>query len=103
VLHGHNHLNMLAVRLWRAGEIPVVGVASASVARGRRREALGRYNLIRIATGEGGARIELIGRGLNEPGGSVVELERRTLSPNVEQTSPRRGENLGSAAGDFVP
>jgi 3',5'-cyclic AMP phosphodiesterase CpdA len=103
VLHGHKHLNIMTVRSWRAGEIPVVGVASASVGRGGKREPLGRYNLIRISREHGQTRIELIGRGLREPGGAVVEVERRLLSPRIEEFSHQSGKNHGSAAGEFVP
>ena len=102
VLHGHSHLDMLAARSWRSGQIPVVGVASASVARRHKREPLGRYNLIRIDRDHGPARIELIGRGPREPGGAVVELERRLLSPRDEEFSQQKRNNLGPTAGGFV-
>lgn len=77
VLHGHNHRNMLAWLTCTSGASPVVGAPSASLGRRRGREPLARYNLFRI----GAARraIELVGRGLAEPGGPVVELERRRL------------------------
>jgi 3',5'-cyclic AMP phosphodiesterase CpdA len=91
VIHGHNHRNMLAW-LPHGGDadgapsrIAVVGAPSASRGRRHHREALGRYNLYRIERdGAGGPRpwrIELIGRGLAEPDGPVVELERSELSP----------------------
>jgi 3',5'-cyclic AMP phosphodiesterase CpdA len=77
VLHGHNHRNMLAWCGTGAGATPVVGAPSASVARPHKSEALARYNLYRI---EGPPwSIELVGRGLGEAGGAVVELERRPL------------------------
>jgi 3',5'-cyclic AMP phosphodiesterase CpdA len=78
VLHGHNHRNMLA---WLAsGEraVPVVGAPSASLGRHRKGEPLARYNLYRIAGPPW--RIELVGRGLGEVGGAIVELERRMLT-----------------------
>jgi 3',5'-cyclic AMP phosphodiesterase CpdA len=103
VLHGHNHLDMLTARSWRDGHIPVVGVASASVARRHKREPLGRYNLIRIGGDRGATRIELIGRGLREAGGPVVEVERRMLAPRDEEFSYEPRDKLGSAAGGFVP
>jgi 3',5'-cyclic AMP phosphodiesterase CpdA len=103
ILHGHTHLNMLTTRSWHAGEIPVVGVASASVARRHKHEPLGRYNLLRIDRYRGRTRIELVGRGLQEAGGPVVELERRMLSPRDEDFSDRPDDNLGSAATGFVP
>jgi 3',5'-cyclic AMP phosphodiesterase CpdA len=102
VLHGHNHLDMLTARSWRGGHIPVVGVASASVARRHKREPLGRYNLIRIGRDRDASRIELVGRGLREPGGPVVELERRALAPKDDEFSHQPRDNLGTAAGGFV-
>jgi len=78
VIHGHNHLNMLAWRRSASGPMPVVGAPSASLSRPHKHEPLARYNLYRI---EGPPwRIELIGRGLAEPGGGIVELERRMLA-----------------------
>ena len=77
VVHGHNHLNTLAWRTSGAGAFPVVGAPSASLGRPHRLEPLARYNLYRIdATTRA---IELTGRGLEDPGGSVVEVERRNL------------------------
>ena len=82
VIHGHNHLNMLAWGQGASGRFPVVGAPSASLGRRHKREPLARYNLYRIG---GPARgIEMIGRGLAEPGGAVVELERRMLVPSVQ-------------------
>jgi hypothetical protein len=78
VIHGHNHHNMLA---WCAtsagGKVPVVGAPSAALAHPYKREPLARYNLYRIAGPPW--TIELVGRGLERPGGPVVELERRSL------------------------
>jgi 3',5'-cyclic AMP phosphodiesterase CpdA len=80
VIHGHNHHNMLA---WCAtsagGKVPVVGAPSASLGRPHKREPLARYNLYRIAGPPW--TIEMVGRGLERPGGPVVELERRSLAP----------------------
>jgi 3',5'-cyclic AMP phosphodiesterase CpdA len=87
VIHGHNHRNMLA---WLPpasagpGRTAVVGAPSASLARAHGREALARYNLYRIArvpdAAPGSWRAELVGRGLAEPEGPVVELDRRELT-----------------------
>ncbi len=79
VIHGHNHINMLAWGTGSSGRFPVVGAPSASLGRAHRHEPLGRYNLYRIEPAQ--RSIDLIGRGLAEPGGAVVELERRTLVP----------------------
>jgi 3',5'-cyclic AMP phosphodiesterase CpdA len=93
VIHGHNHRNMLAWLPGAAGptgvpgRIAVVGAPSASLGRAHGREALARYNLYRIArsSAEGPERwqAELVGRGLAESGGPVVELERRELTPGA--------------------
>ncbi|MET0569308.1 MAG: metallophosphoesterase [Hyphomicrobiaceae bacterium] len=87
VLHGHNHTNTLAACHWKNSPVPVVGIASASIGRAYKDEPLGRYNLIRIQFDEGGHRIEIIGRGLTEPGGGVVELERRWLDTRAPVAS----------------
>lgn len=79
VLHGHNHTNTLAFCSSRAAAIPVIGVASASLAKPHHGEPLGRYNLYRITVDGSGHRICLTGRGLTEPDGPVVELERREI------------------------
>jgi 3',5'-cyclic AMP phosphodiesterase CpdA len=77
VIHGHNHVNSLAWRRSPSGPLPVVGAPSASLGLPHKHEPLARYNLYRI---EGPPwRIELIGRGLAEPGSQVQELERRVL------------------------
>jgi 3',5'-cyclic AMP phosphodiesterase CpdA len=78
VIHGHNHHNMLA---WCAtgagGKVPVVGAPSAALGRSHKAEPLARYNLYRIAGPPW--TIELTGRGLAQPGGPIIELERRML------------------------
>lgn len=86
-VHGHNHLNTLAWRTSAAGAFPVVGAPSASLGRRHRHEPLARYNLLRIDTAS--HAIELIGRGLAEPGGGIVEIERRVLLPRVQ---PQRSD-----------
>jgi 3',5'-cyclic AMP phosphodiesterase CpdA len=79
VLHGHNHRNMLAWCTGSAADIPVIGVASASIGRPHGEEPLGRYNLYRIGARQGRPHIEMIGRGLARPDGEVVELDRRWI------------------------
>ena len=78
VIHGHNHRNMLTQQPTSLGTpIPIVGVPSASLARDLGRENLARYNLYRI---EGPPwSIALIGRGLADANGDIVEIERRAL------------------------
>jgi hypothetical protein len=56
----------------------VIGAPSASLGRPHRHEPLARYNLFRIDTAA--RAIELVGRGLEEPEGGIVEIERRSLS-----------------------
>jgi 3',5'-cyclic AMP phosphodiesterase CpdA len=82
VVHGHNHRNMLAWLEGKSGVCPVVGTPSASLARRHGREPLARYNLLRIVAAT--PAIELIGRGLAEPGGNIVEIERRMLLPKPQ-------------------
>jgi 3',5'-cyclic AMP phosphodiesterase CpdA len=79
ILHGHNHTNMVAVHRLGERRVPVVGIASASIGRPYKNEPLGRYNLLHIALTDAGHRIEVVGRGVAEPGGAVVELERHWL------------------------
>lgn len=83
VLHGHNHRNVLAIRATSAGgRMAVIGVPSASLRHQHGVEPAARYNLLNIAVGRArhGAEIEMIGRGLAEPDGPVVEIERRKLA-----------------------
>jgi 3',5'-cyclic AMP phosphodiesterase CpdA len=77
VVHGHNHRNTLASMDCKSSACPVVGTPSASVARQHGREPLARYNLFHIDAAS--RSIELVGRGLAEPSGSVVEIDRRSL------------------------
>ena len=74
------------------GRIAVVGAPSASRGRRHRHEALGRYNLYRIRPEAPGGpqpwRIELVGRGLAEPDGPVVELDRQELAASVAPAGP---------------
>jgi 3',5'-cyclic AMP phosphodiesterase CpdA len=97
VIHGHNHRNMLTWLPVRAGAGPggapadrmaVVGAPSASRGRHHHHEALARYNLYRIGRSVDASsthpwRLEMVGRGLADPDGPVVELERRELPLNL--------------------
>ena len=78
VAHGHNHRNTLLLQPSASGApIPIVGVASASLAVHHRHEPLARYNLYRI---EGPPwRVELVGRALCAADGGIGEIERRQL------------------------
>ena len=79
VIHGHNHRRMLASIEGPRGSIPLVGAPSASLGVRHGSETLARYYSYRITPAARGAAIELIAHGLAEPGGEVVELERRVL------------------------
>lgn len=81
VVHGHNHTSTLAWCETAGRKVPVVGAPSASLGRSHKREPLARYNLYRIVGPPW--TIDLVGRGLQEVGGAVVELERRGLSPQA--------------------
>ncbi|MFN3743673.1 MAG: metallophosphoesterase family protein [Hyphomicrobiaceae bacterium] len=79
VLHGHEHV---ATEHWHpapSGHIPIIGVPSASLARPYRNEPPARYHLYRLALGGTRPSIELVARGLAEPDGPIVELERRQI------------------------
>ena len=79
VVHGHNHRNMEAWRQGPRGPFAVIGAPSASLGRRHGREPLARYNLYRFTNDAKGRSIELVGRGLVDPNGPIVELERRFL------------------------
>lgn len=84
VLHGHEHTPMHNWHPASSGAIPVIGVPSASLAVPYKKEPLARYHLYRLKPGTAGLAIELISRGLAEPGGPVLELERRKIVPAIE-------------------
>lgn len=95
VLHGHNHRDMHAVRRSPGGRIDVVGIASASVGRIHAHEPLGRYNLIRLDPARRQTPIEIVSRGLDVPGGPVIEVGRRVLADGTQSA-----DNPSHAAGD---
>ena len=77
VLHGHNHRSEIARIAGPKGAIPVLGVTSASAARGSK-YGRARYHLLRIAREEGGWRLQVQIRALTpddsgcEPDGDLV-------------------------------
>lgn len=82
VLHGHNHVSMHAVRQWTDArhlscDIVTMGVPSASFGVLHQHEHLARYHLFRLPQNAG--PIEMIARGMTEPGGPIVEIERRQI------------------------
>lgn len=97
VIHGHNHRDMVGWHRTSAGLMPVVGIASASIGRVHRHEPLARYNIYHLHAPRPGHgwQIELIGRGIREPNGPVVQVERRWLEPG--------GASAPAAAEALVP
>jgi 3',5'-cyclic AMP phosphodiesterase CpdA len=89
VLHGHNHIDMIAERPSRTGTTTVLGVASSSIGHRHKSEPLGRYNCLRFEPGSGGVRIELVVRGLAGPDGPVIEIARQDLTFVGVPASPR--------------
>lgn len=84
VLHGHNHLDMHAVRNGPGGRrIDVVGIASASTGKAYKDEPLGRYNLITLDPAIPGGPIGIVSRGVTSPGGPVGEVGRRMLGADA--------------------
>jgi 3',5'-cyclic AMP phosphodiesterase CpdA len=84
VLHGHNHVDMLArgPEPSAEGEPPrftAIGVASASAAIAAGKEPLARYHLYEIGRTGTAWQVTLVRRGLLEPAGPVVEIERLQL------------------------
>jgi 3',5'-cyclic AMP phosphodiesterase CpdA len=98
IIHGHNHHNMVEVRSWYASDALIVGAPSASLGRPYKGEPLARYNLYRIE-GENPWTVELIGRGLAEPEGPIVELERRTFTVGHAWRSTWPGRSSGAHEG----
>jgi 3',5'-cyclic AMP phosphodiesterase CpdA len=86
VLHGHEHTPMHNWHPSTERAIPVVGVPSASLAKPYKKEPLARYHLYHLDPGRNDGAIEMIARGLAEPGGPIVELERRLIIPESEPT-----------------
>ncbi len=75
ILHGHNHLDMLAWRTSQHGShAAVVGVASGSAARLHRNEPLARYNLLHIGRRDERVSITCTTRGFSDAGGDIVDL-----------------------------
>lgn len=78
VLYGHNHVQRIDRVESLHGPVPIVAPPSASAGRGPPGH-LARYNLFRIERLGGAWRLEMIGRGLDRPGGDIAEIERLVL------------------------
>ncbi len=63
--------------LGKQREIVTVGVPSASFGVRHPHENLARYHMFRIS--QSGGAVEMIARGMTEPGGPIVEIERRAI------------------------
>lgn len=79
VLHGHNHRDTIA---WQ-GNVPVLGISSASTARPHHDEPLARYRVVRIRSEAGAWRIRAETRGLTVEGGEVVRIAESEIEPRV--------------------
>jgi 3',5'-cyclic AMP phosphodiesterase CpdA len=89
VLHGHFHRAQLRWLEGPGGPIPVVGVPSASAAIPHKGADLAGYALYQITRKPAGAfEIEMIRRGMREPGGAIVEMERTILAPVTPAALP---------------
>lgn len=95
VLHGHNHVDMLAWRSAELGSMPVIGVASGSASRAHRKEPPARYNLLRLAVRDGGLEIDWCVRGLEPASGRIVDIARRQLT----SSGPRDDQSRRASAG----
>jgi len=84
ILHGHNHRSEIARIMGPARPVPVLGVSSASAARGSR-YGRARYHLIKIEREDEGWRLQLEIRALNAddsgcaPDGALVFHSRVTV------------------------
>lgn len=93
VLHGHNHVSMQAVRQWSDArqsscDIVTMGVPSASFGVNHKHEHLARYHLFCLS--QAGGEVEMVARGMAEPGGPVVEIERRWLGSETAKLDEKR-------------
>jgi 3',5'-cyclic AMP phosphodiesterase CpdA len=81
VLHGHSHRAMLAHAEGPRGNVPVVGVPSASHAGRHRHHDAARYNLYRIDARGGDTRISMVGRAITSDLTRMTTVEERVLTP----------------------
>ena len=79
VLHGHRHKNMEAVIKTKMGDIPVFGVASASIESGKDHRTA-TYNLFRIRRSDGGVTIRQSSRSYNYHTGMFITGVSKTIS-----------------------
>ena len=81
VLHGHTHLDTKNSIEGPSGPVPVICVPSASQGPGKNaHKPPARYNLFDISGEPGNWRCELIERGYERGGATVMEIDRRSLA-----------------------
>ncbi len=78
VLHGHNHVNSKILLETMTGQIPVIGVPSASCSK-QGKEPLARYNLFDISRSGNCWKCTMTGRGFEAVGGKIAELENISI------------------------
>lgn len=86
VLHGHTHLETLYWLDGKDGQVPVVGVPSASESPGGKRPASG-YNLISIDRSNAGWHARLQRFGLESSGHKFVQVGEQALQMAVNRSS----------------
>src|SRR5262249_32535536 len=74
VIHGHDHVHSLVWIAGNGGQIPVIGVPSASAVATTKQRA-GAYNLYFVGGSPGAWTCEVVSRGLR-PSGAVAEVNR---------------------------
>lgn len=93
VLYGHNHaerLDWLAhAATQRGGQIPVIGVPSASAGKTHKGEPLARYNVFTFFKGGSALRIRHTVRGIETPEGPVIKLSETVLDLGSGQQTRR--------------
>ncbi len=75
VLHGHNHVNSKILLETMTGQVPVIGVPSASCGKPGK-EPLARYNMFDISQKGDAWKCTMTGRGLEVVDGKIEELEQ---------------------------
>lgn len=91
VLHGHNHRDSIVWTGRAPRQIPIVGAAAGAVGQVHPHEPLARYNIYEFHGEPRDLKIDVVTRGLDRPGGKVVELKRTRLTPDVAVASSKSG------------
>jgi 3',5'-cyclic AMP phosphodiesterase CpdA len=87
ILHGHGHANSRSVVPCAAGDIPVVGIPSASYA-GHKPERNAQYHLYRVERADGRWRVQVTVRGWQAASGRFVQQREHHFSlPAMPSTS----------------